>query len=240
MITVSIINHNHKDYINNLLPILLGLSEISKIIITNNSGEDLKLEASPKIFLISNQKNSGFGLNHNKAFYFCDTQFFCIMNPDIILNKNPFKILLAELDNETGVIAPLIRNKNLIIEDTARNFPTFLSLGKKLILGINDKDQRLDSNLKSFNPDWIAGMFLLFTQQNYKKVKGFDTTFFLYYEDVDISRRLRKLKLLPKLVLKTEIIHDAQRNSHKNLKFMMFHARSMVIYFFKCMLRKYD
>lgn len=240
MITVSIINHNHKEYINNLIPTLLNLSEISKIIITNNSGEELELLISPKIFLISNKKKLGFALNHNNAFKLCNTEFFCIMNPDIILNSNPFQVLLEELDDKTGVIAPLVRNKNLLIEDTARNFPTFISLIKKLILGSNDKDHRLESNLKSFNPDWIAGMFLLFTKQNYKIIKGFDTNFFLYYEDVDISKRLRKLNLLPKLVLKTEIIHDAQRSSHTNFKFMLYHVRSILIYFVKCILRKYD
>lgn len=240
MITVSIINHNHKEYINNLISTLLNFSEISKIIITNNSGEDLELEVSPKIFIISNEKKKGFGLNHNNAFCFCDTKFFCVMNPDIILKSNPFPTLLEELDNNTGVVAPLVKNKDLIIEDTARNFPTLTSLIKKLIVGISDKDFRLESNLIKFNPEWIAGMFLLFTKHNFNKVNGFDTNFFLYYEDVDISRRLRKLGLLPKLVLTAEIIHDAQRSSHKNFKFMIFHAKSILIYFLKCIQRKYN
>ena len=76
MITVSIINHSHKEYINNLIPTLLDYNEISKIIVTNNSGEDLELVNSSKIFLITNKKKKGFGLNHNNAFHFCDTKIF--------------------------------------------------------------------------------------------------------------------------------------------------------------------
>jgi hypothetical protein len=61
-------------------------------------------------------------------------------------------------------------------------------------------------------------------------VGGFDERFYMYYEDVDICRRLWgqgwSIVLQPAAV----VIHDAQRASHRRLRHMRWHAASALRY----------
>jgi GT2 family glycosyltransferase len=83
------------------------------------------------------------------------------------------------------------------------------------------------------NPDWLAGMFMLFTKAGYQALGGFDENFFLYYEDVDICARIwksgKKLRYCPDV----SVIHDARRASHKNLRFFKWHFTSLIRFLLK-------
>ena len=98
MITISIISHGQiklcKIIINQLLKIKLA----KKIILTLNIDENIEFKLNKKITLIRNIKPRGFGENHNKAFKLCSTKYFCVLNPDIKLIKNPFNILVKQIN----------------------------------------------------------------------------------------------------------------------------------------------
>jgi GT2 family glycosyltransferase len=78
--------------------------------------------------------------------------------------------------------------------------------------------------------DWVAGMFMLFTAEAYRAVGGFDERYFLYYEDVDICRRLRargnKIVYEPAV----PVIHEARRASRRDPRLMRMHAASALRY----------
>jgi len=78
--------------------------------------------------------------------------------------------------------------------------------------------------------DWVAGMFMLFRGDAFRAVGGFDEHFFLYYEDVDICRRLGLFGLATLYVPGVTVIHDAQRESRRNLRLMRIHAASAARY----------
>src|SRR5690606_14674162 len=72
--------------------------------------------------------------------------------------------------------------------------------------------------------DWAAGMFMLFRAEAFEAIGGFDEGFHLYYEDVDICTRLWiagwKVMLHPGV----QVVHDAQRTSHRNFRYMRWHV----------------
>jgi hypothetical protein len=84
-----------------------------------------------------------------------------------------------------------------------------------------------------FEPDWVAGMFVLFSALAYKKLEGFDENYFLYYEDVDICRRAHLLGLKIICCPEVTIVHHAQRASRKSIRHMCWHLESMRRYFCK-------
>ena len=126
MITVSVISHNNGYLIKKIIKKLVNFHQITKIIVTLNVPEKFRYPKSKKIKLIINKKRVGFGENHNKAFNFCKTKFFLVLNPDIKFINNPFYKLIKKITTtNSGLIAPLVINKKGDTEDSFRKFPSF-------------------------------------------------------------------------------------------------------------------
>ena len=232
MITVSIVSHKHLKYCKKILGQLVKIKSVNKIILTINIYEKINFKLDKKIILIKNKKPAGFSTNHNNAFKQCKTRYFCVLNPDISIIKDPFKKLLREINEKCPLVAPQIIDKNYILEDNARYFPTPTSIIMKLFFNYKGIYKIKKNNKKQY-PDWVAGMFMLFSSKIFKKIKGFDESFFLYYEDVDICCRLHKLNKKILIDTNIKVIHDARRTSRTNFKFFFYHLKSMITYFIK-------
>lgn len=233
MITVSIISHNHNEFLPKLINHLATFSSITKIIVTDNvAGETKSLInfANDKVFIIYNEHPKGFGANHNHAFQLCRTEFFCVLNPDVEFFADPFPILMSTLTDEYSIVSPLVLNTNGQIDDHARRFPTLASLILKLI-GLNSGVNTNLSLNEDFSPDWLAGMFMIFKSDCYRAIKGFDERYFLYYEDVDICFRFLEIGKKTRVCTQTYIVHKARRDSHRKLSFLLLHLKSIILYF---------
>jgi len=232
MVAVSIVSHGHGKMVSGLIAQLLECPEISRILITKNISEELLIPTSPIIHVIENKFPKGFGENHNFAFSKISDKYFCPLNPDIRLLTNPFPSLIESLKKyDAELAAPMVLNELGGIEDSARYFPTILSLIKKLFFKIQGHYNLVESR-DIFSPEWVAGMFMFFKSSAYKKLNGFDNKYFLYYEDVDICVRLWRAGM--RLVIDPSIcvVHDARRASRSNFSHMKMHLKSMLIYFF--------
>ncbi len=156
--------------------------------------------------------------------------FFCVLNPDIIFLADPFpRLVSALLHNPTiGVIGPFLVDSNRQLQDSARSFPTPGRLFYRLL---KRQDIILNNSEKIFYPDWIAGMFMLFPSRIFSSVHGFDERFFMYYEDVDICRRLGSISLKTACFADILAVHNARRSSRRNLIHFYWHVKSMLRFF---------
>jgi GT2 family glycosyltransferase len=205
--------------------------KIEVILTLNTSEEWTPLEYSYPLFVIKNKTPKGFGENHNQAFKLANGQFFCVLNPDIRLNDNPFPPLLEGLtDDSVGVVAPMILNDLNLIEDSARRFPSPGSIFLKLINKIFNKPTSSSSSVDQ-NYDWVGGMFMFFKVDTYREVRGFDQRYFMYYEDVDICARLTNMGRRVLLCQTSRVVHLAQRASHRNMRHLLWHLTSMLRFF---------
>jgi GT2 family glycosyltransferase len=139
---------------------------------------------------------------------------------------------LSLKDETIGLISPLIINSTNSIEDSFRFFPSFSSLIKKLFFKYEGRFN-FDNSKVIFYPDWVAGMFMLFPSSVFSTLNGFDENFFLYYEDVDICKRLSFHSKKIAVCSKVKAIHHAQRASRKNILYFRFHLFSLFRYFLK-------
>jgi hypothetical protein len=76
-------------------------------------------------------------------------------------------------------------------------------------------------------------MFMLFQSKTFREIGGFDERYFLYYEDADICTRLWRQGRPVMIVPEAEVIHDAQRRSHRNLRYLKWHLGSMARYLWR-------
>ena len=234
-ISVSVVSHGQIDLVSELL---LGLKEHSaglhiELLLTLNFDEPLPFALDSFPFPIKLRVNPvplGFGANQNRAFTHASGRYFCVINPDIRFNSNPFTTMLACLDDSwAGVVAPAVLGEDGTLEDSARRFPTPVVILQKL-LGKGLKQEYLFGD-KPIYPDWVAGMFMLFPRDVFARLAGFDERYFLYYEDVDICARLRLLGYTTVLCPQARVVHLAQRHSHRSLKYLRWHLVSMARFF---------
>jgi len=230
-VAVSIVSHGHCEMIPELIVQLLKCPEISRIIITKNIPEEILIPKSTIIHVIENKSSKGFGENHNFAFSTIKEKYFCPLNPDIKLLDNPFPRLIQTLKkSDAELTAPVVLNELGHIEDSIRNFPTFMSLLKKLLFGIQGQFNLAESS-NTVLPDWVAGMFMFFKSTAYAELCGFDKKYFLYYEDVDICVRLWRSRMRLVVDPSIYVIHEARRASRNNFYHLKLHLRSMLLYF---------
>lgn len=228
-VTVSIVSHGHGDMVWSLVDQLVNCPEISKVIVTLNIPESFPAERNSKVILVKNVRPKGFGANHNAAFALVNSDFYCVVNPDIELVEDPFPAMLGEATRHgsTGLVAPLVVGANGVLEDSMRLFLTPWLIGKR-VLGIDSGAYSLCRGGPSFAPDWVAGMFMLFRSEAYAQVQGFDERYFMYCEDADICTRLWKCGYGIVGCLSTSVIHKAQRASRRSFEHFSWHVRSMI------------
>lgn len=236
LLSVSVVSHSQGRLVANLLSDIESYCKGSdiEVILTLNLPEDLPFLSGDYDFPLTVIKNSsplGFGANHNQAFLQAKGDFFCVLNPDIRLNQNPFPELLTTLDSKKiGVIAPHVVNSAGGSEDSARYFPSPLEILRKLCGGRSAA--YIPTSLESVSfPDWVAGMFMLFRSEVYRDLGGFNTKYFMYYEDVELCARLTLMGYHVAVCQNIAVVHDGQRSSHRSLIYLKWHLMSMMRFF---------
>ena len=126
---------------------------------------DLKWDFIFPLKVIRNNRPKGFGANHNAAFSLLSIEeesFFIVLNPDVSIKQDIFSYLAKKLksDKKTG----LVKNLNGTTEDSIRKLPTPKRIFLKL-LGNQGKWEAPAMDGESFQPDWIAGMFMAFIRK---------------------------------------------------------------------------
>lgn len=237
MISISVVSHLQGALVKALLDDMAACvaPERIEVILTVNVNESLPFAATDFRFplqIIRNGAPKGFGANHNAAAHVAAGDYFCVMNPDIRLAADPFTVLITSMsDASVGVAGPLVVGTEGQTEDSARHFPTPLTIARKFFT----RECRLDYEIgqTAIYPDWIAGMFMLWRTDVFRQLGGFDESFFLYYEDVDICARLRRAGLRVALIPSVKVTHHAQRASRRSLRYSRWHLSSMLRYFWK-------
>ena len=145
---------------------------IKIIVIENSNDEKLKEEIQSKyqnVECILSKENLGYGAGNNLGLSKVETSYALIVNPDVILNNDAVNKFFLSINNleDFGIVAPISQNEKY------NNF------------NINeDKEIKEVDNVKGF------AMFL--NMKNLKQINFFDDNFFLYFEEIDLCRRLKK------------------------------------------------
>ena len=234
-ISVSVVSHGQRDLVALLIRDLQTHCADSRfeLILTLNIGEELPVNWAAfthPATLIRNHMPRGFGSNHNQAFAHASGRLFCVLNPDIRLTADPFAALLSCLDGlSVALVAPVVVGADGEIEESARVFPSPGRIARRVFGQPLSADYVISD--QPLYPDWVGGMFMLFSRRIFEQLHGFDERYFLYYEDVDICARLRLLGHEIALCPQARVIHCAQRQSHRSARYLVWHFKSMARFF---------
>lgn len=231
--SLSIVSHGQGALVSALLADLESVTPADfEVVVTLNIPEpepDVGAFGFP-IQVIRNSAPKGFGGNHNQASRASRGRLFAVVNPDIRMPTVDLAALAAAFDDpQVGACGPLMVDSDGALQDSARRFPTFSTMLRRLAKRPDRPDYSWASEPVAV--DWLAGMFVVFRPQAFVSVGGFDEKrFFMYYEDVDIGRRLASRGWRSVLVPATTVVHDAQRASRRNLRHLRWHVMSAARY----------
>lgn len=212
-LSIFTITFNSKDLIgqqiNSVLKAAEGL-EFEHFIIDNGSNdgtvEFIKKEF-PHIRLVESKKNLGFAGAHNVAFPLADGKYFLCLNPDMSLQPGSLKKLVdwLQVHQDVGLTSALLLDEkgNINQEATPRRFPTVLNQ-LAILLKIYKFFPGLLDNYLYKGVDWkteqevdtVRGSFMLLKREICDKLGWiFDPRYFLWFDDVDLCREVKKMGL---------------------------------------------
>jgi N-acetylglucosaminyl-diphospho-decaprenol L-rhamnosyltransferase len=231
LISVSIVSHGHGPFVKRLLSSIAAyeMDLDAEIIITENAGDGFKLPnevGGLNTIQIQNKHPRGFAENHNNAFHRARGEYFCLLNPDTSFVEQIFPKLLQHIQAGRGdVVAPMIVDDSGRLQDSFRDLPTPLELTKRRILRQTTLDRSVLSG-ELVSPDWIAAIFLLMRADTYRKLGGLNERYYLYFEDVDFCCRARLAGLTLLVDTRLKVIHNAQRASRRDPRYLAWHLQS--------------
>lgn len=198
-VSVISVSYNNEDSIENFISsVQKNISENDELIIVDNHSSDLTVEKISKfknVKLVLSDKNLGFSKGNNLGVKAAKGQYLFFLNPDTFLDKP----ILDELidfyeDRNAGLIGPKLTLPNGKIQPSVRNLPTFWGAFQEYILGIKRKfSQYAPEIVYPQEVGAVYGAAMLINKELFEKIKGFDERYFLYYEDIDLCRKIKKV-----------------------------------------------
>lgn len=246
MITVSIVTY--KTNIEELSLCLASLNSplISKIYIVDNSNEkyiaDFCSQYNNVVYIGS--KNLGYGAGHNIAIRIAielGASYHLVMNSDIYFKEDIIRRIADYMEDnkEVGQLIPNTIYPDGKIQYVVRLLPTPVTLifrrfmPKRFVLKMDERFlMTFWDHKSSLNVPFHMGCFMFFRLSALKEIGLFDERFFMYTEDIDITRRMfRKYKTIfwPNVT----IVHAHQQGSYKSFKMLKIHIVNVVKYFNK-------
>lgn len=185
-------------------------------------------------------ENVGFGKGHNYAIQLIkeQTPYHLVLNPDVEFSKGVLETLIDFLGQEpkAGVVSPTVYEPNEEGEraDSCRELPSPFTLINRRLRHSSAKDLYLKKTSdKPFSSPWISGCFMLFRTEAIEEVGLFDDRYFMYFEDVDLSRRIHNKGWKVMCMPTVSICHVAHRESSHSTGLLKIHLASAIKYFNK-------
>jgi len=221
--------------------------DVEILLIDNSPSDELSIlsERGDRVNYIFNGKNIGYGSAHNIAIrrsMEIGSIYHLVLNPDVYFRGDILENLyeFMEDNKDVGNIMPRVRYPNGDLQYLAKLLPTPVDLFlRRLFKNKRWREKKEETYTLKFtkydqlmNVPCLSGCFMFMRVSALMKVGIFDESFFMYFEDVDLNRRIHnnfKTIFYPRV----EIVHEYSRGSYKNSKHLLFHIKSAIYYFNK-------
>jgi len=234
----------------------------ARVVVVDNGSTDGSREMVKAEFawarLEDNPGNPGYASACNRGIEVTEEPYIFILNSDVEFlpeditvpgrdSSKPPRGMQAVLDHldaspDIGALGPMVLNSDGSAQMSCRRFPSmFENLvhgflgdvwpGNPLTRSYQMKDMCRD---RATDVDWVSGAAMLLRREAAERVGGFDETYFMYVEDVDICWRLREAGFRVVYDPAMRLVHHIGRtSSQQSVRMLYHHHRSMFVFFRK-------
>ena len=247
MLNVSVVLYRPNwEQVTSLTETLLGFQGVEHVYWVDNSPKEaahLPL-SSDKLVYIFNDKNLGYGAAHNIAIresIYDDVPFHLVLNSDIQVDVQSLAEMLAFMQQhqEVGSLMPHVIYPNGQTQFLCKLLPTPLDVFGRRFLPkrwMEKRNARYELRASGYdrlmNVPYLSGCFMLLRTQAVLKARLFDERFFMYPEDIDLTRRIHRDYLTVYYPFVT-ITHNHEQSSYHSLRMLVVHVVNMCRYFNK-------
>lgn len=233
----------------------LHLSITHEVIVVDNASRDGSIEMVrerfPSVRLIANARNKGLAVANNLGIRAASGTYLLLLNPDIAVLDGSIEVLVHFLasHDDVGLVGPRLLNPDRTTQAACYRFPTpWIPIFRRTPFGRLPAARRklrhylmLDWDHRTNRPvDWVLGAAMLIKRRALDDVGLMDERFFLYFEDVDLCRRMWRANWKVLYVADAVMVHYHQRLSAEHPGFRgvftratRIHIASGIRYFLK-------
>ncbi len=258
-LSVVIVSFNTRDVLRECLQILDRESQgiTKEVFVVDNVSRDGSPEMVdkefPQVRLIRSEVNLGFAAANNKAFPLATGRYVVLLNSDAFVQPQALQKSIAYMDADSriGLGGARLVGRDGSWQPSARMFPSllneFLTLSGLAIRFPRSRffgrfDRTWADPNEPADVDWVPGAFSIIRRSVLEQAGYFDEKFFLYYEEVDLCRRIKDAGFVVRYWPDVTVIHLGGESSKtvKSLKFSrsgsqltLWRMRSTLMYYRK-------
>ena len=200
----AIVNYNARGHLLGCIASLRA-EGVETIVVADNAStdgsEDAVRSVDPAVDYHQTGANLGYGTGANRAVSRLPRglPYVLVMNPDTVIEPGAVKTLVAaiEADDRTGIVGPRIEDSDGALYPSARTFPDLVDAVGHAVLGLvapnnpfTRRYRMLDwDHAEPTSVDWVSGSCFLIRREAWDSIAGFDESYFMYAEDVDLCWR---------------------------------------------------
>lgn len=232
-LSIVVVSWNSRHYLEACLssiPAGAGALSFEVFVVDNASRDgsaDFVGQRFPSVRLIANRKNRGFAAANNQALEISGGRYALLLNPDTRVHEVALEKVITFMDGhaEAGACGCLLLNEDGSPQHAARRFPTFgFAFRSKTILGSLGLFRRSYDSVKmrgasfeeTMEVDQPSGAALFLRGAALEKVGILDDGYFIFFEEVDLCRRIKDAGYKIYLYPEARITHYGGRSRRQN------------------------
>jgi GT2 family glycosyltransferase len=229
-VSIIIVNYNTKALLKQCLQSVFEKTQDIEfeVIVVDNASHDgspqMVREEFPNVMLIESPENLGFGRANNLGAQYAKGEYLFLLNSDTILLNNAVKILAEFLDNnpKAGICGGNLFDENKKPTLSFALLPEFSIIGEflhfLLVLRNNKIIMYFNTKTHPIPVKCIVGADFMVRNNVFKEVGGFDKDFVMYYEEIELTYRIKKLGYTSFNIPQAQIIHIGGKSSNSEQK----------------------
>ena len=260
-VSIIIVSFNTRDILRSCLKSVMRATAAHRgqceTIVVDNASRDnsaqMVVREFPAVRLLRSKVNLGFAAANNLALGMVRGRYVLLLNPDAELSPETISEAVAAMDAapQVAVMGGLLLDEVGRSQPSARKFPSLLNelltisglaarFPRSRLFGRFDRswaDAQQEADI-----DWAPGAFNIIRRGAITHLGGFDERFFLYYEEVDLCRRIRaagwRIRYQPQLRVRhiggaSTRAHNDMEISSSGAQLVLWRMRSALLYYRK-------